>query len=108
MGDEEDEFTVFDTWDENNKPTAAPKKGGKGKKGAKSGEGLSWNQERQLWEKAGKSSFGNPFSSSARSSFGAWDLRASSFSSPNSLARIRSQAEKIFNNSVGDSIFTSP
>ena len=45
----------------------------------------------------------------SRSSFGgSWDLRASNFRSPASLMRIRSQAEKVFNDSMSSSLFTSP
>ena len=45
----------------------------------------------------------------SRSSFGgSWDLRASNFRSPASLLRIRSQAEKVFNDSMSSSLFTSP
>ena len=108
--EEEDEFTVFDTWDENNKPTNATrggKGGGKGGKGkASSGEGLTWDQERQVWERQSRSSFGgNPFASKSPFS---WDLRASTFKSPASLMRIRAQAEKVFDDAVSNSIFTSP
>ena len=45
----------------------------------------------------------------SRSSFSPWDLRGGGgFKSPASLARIRSQAEKVFNDNISSSLFTSP
>ena len=74
--------------------------------GRNDGSGLSWDAERKVWEKHTKA---NPFGGAGRSSFGGWDLRASaSFTSPASLLRIRSQAEKIFEDNVSSSIFSSP
>ena len=62
-----------------------------------------------MWEKQNQSAFGNPFSSRG-SLGGSWDLRSAgaSFRSPASLARIRSQAERVFNDSYSASLFTSP
>ena len=101
--DEDDEFTVFAGFDRDNKPTSK-------KSAAQShksrGEGLSWDAERKVWNSQSKSTFA-PFGS--RSSFGgSWDLRSSGFRSPASLMRIRSQAEKVFNDSISSSLFTSP
>ena len=37
-----------------------------------------------------------------------WDLRSAAFRSPTSLRALRSQAEKVFDGAVGNSLFTSP
>jgi len=104
--DEEDEFAVFDGFEDGRAVLGAGTgQPGKKKKAAKASEGLSWDAERGLWkETKPQSAFGS------LGSGGAWDLRAagSAFRSPASLLRIRSQAEKIFNDNISDSIFTSP
>merc|ERR1712046_278755 len=75
--------------------------GNSSRRGANSGEGLSWDAERGLWkEQKPKSAFSSLTSS--------WDLRGSAFRSPASLLRIRSQAEKVFDEAVSSSLFTSP
>ena len=63
----------------------------------------------QVWEKQNTWGGSNPFSSRG-SLGGSWDLRSAgaSFRSPASLARIRSQAERVFNDSYSNSLFTSP
>ena len=106
LDDEDDEFEVFSGFDKDNKPTNKPTTSG-GRGGGNDGSGLSWDAERKVWEKHTKA---NPWggNSSSRSSFG-WDLRGSAtFTSPASLLRIRSQAEKIFDDNISSSIFSSP
>ena len=64
---------------------------------------MSWDDERKMWNQAASS---NPFSSNpfARRGGGSpWDLR-----SPSSLRALRSQAERVFDGAVGNSLFTSP
>jgi len=77
--------------------------GGGGRSGANTGEGLSWDAERGLWKESKPRSAFSGMSSS-------WDLRSagSAFKSPTSLLRLRSQAEKVFDDAVGSSLFTSP
>lgn len=66
-------------------------------------QGLSWDAERGLWKET------KPRGAFGSLSSGGWDLRGSAtFKSPASLLRIRSQAEKIFNDNVSESLFTSP
>ena len=64
------------------------------------GGGLSWDEERQQWERANKSSFGlGGFGS--RGGFGGgggaspWDLRSAGLKTPASLRAFRQQAEKV-------------
>ena len=111
--DVDDEFTVFDGFGRDNKPVRSD-----GQKPASSGAGLSWDEERQVWEKANRSMFGRPMANLSERISGAsvsegchplqpallrdlsrasgaspWDLRTmSSFKSPDSLNRFRSQA----------------
>ena len=71
--------------------------GGGGAGGASASAGLSWDDERKMWERKGKggrrgSGGGSP-----------WDLR-----SPSSLRALRSQAERVFDGAVGNALFTSP
>jgi len=125
--DVDDEFTVFDGFGRDNKPVRSD-----GQKPASSGAGLSWDEERQVWEKANRSMFGRPMANLSERISGAspWDLRTmSSFKSPDSLNRFRSQAppqpppqphsplqppppllqaEDLFNKNVSSSLFTSP
>jgi len=49
----DDEFTVFDGFGRDNKPVHSG-----GAKPSASGAGLSWDEERQVWEKANRSMFG--------------------------------------------------
>jgi hypothetical protein len=97
--DDDDDFTVFDGF-RDNKPVL----GGASNAGAKkasAGEGLSWDAERGLWKES------KPRSAFASMTSG-WDQRKSAFSTPSSLFRIRSQAEKVFDDAIGTSLFTSP
>jgi len=91
--DEDDDFTVFDGFGQDNKPV----RGGGGKQPAAA---LSWDEERQQWERANKSSFGlGGFGS--RGGFGGgggaspWDLRSAGLKTPASLRAFRQQAEKV-------------
>jgi len=101
--EEDDEFTVFAGFDKENKPTSNKNAATKG--GSTSGEGLSWDAERKVWENKNKAQYG---AFGSRSSGGPWDLRAGAFRSPASLARIRSQAERVFSDSLSSSLFASP
>uniref|UniRef100_A0A7S0NNY0 Uncharacterized protein n=1 Tax=Calcidiscus leptoporus TaxID=127549 RepID=A0A7S0NNY0_9EUKA len=101
--DEEDEFTVFDGFGHDNKPS----RGNKGNP-SDSAAGLSWDEERKVWERQNKSVWGRG-GRAAKSLGSPWDLRATStFRSPASLQRIRAQAEKVFDDAIGNSLFTSP
>lgn len=101
--DEDDEFTVFDGFGQDNKPTNVKGAGGKG--GGR--EGMTWDAERKVWERQNQRSFGSAFG--GRGGGGSpWDMRNASFRSPQSLLRIRSQANKVFNDAISDSIFKSP
>ena len=95
--EEDDDFIAFGGFGNDGKPTTKPDA-----KGAASG--MSWDDERKMWNQASSS---NPFSSNpfARKSGGGspWDLR-----SPSSLRALRSQAERVFDGAVGNSLFTSP
>ena len=93
-GDDVDyDFTVFDGFGQDNKPV----RGGGGKQPAAA---LSWDEERQQWERANKSSFGlGGFGS--RGGFGGgggaspWDLRSAGLKTPASRRAFRQQAEKV-------------
>ena len=104
--DEDDEFTVFDGFGKDNRPVRGASKdkslfGGSSNDGA----GLSWDEERKMWEKQNKSVFGTGGRRSSISS--PWDLR-SAVKQPVSLQRIRMQAEKLFEGDVSNSLFKSP
>lgn len=87
---DDDGFTVFDGFGKDFNPT---KGGGAG--GASASAGLSWDEERKMW---GQKNDGRRASGGS-----SWDLR-----SPSSLRALRSQAEKVFDGAVGNSLFTSP
>jgi len=100
--DDDDDIPIFDGF-QDNKPVLGGGGGGGGRSGANTGEGLSWDAERGLWKESKPRSAFSGMSSS-------WDLRSagSAFKSPTSLLRLRSQAEKVFDDAVGSSLFTSP
>jgi len=100
--EDDEEFAVFDGFQDGRAVLGGEKPGAK--RAQKAGEGLSWDAERGLWkETKPRSAFGSGFGNS-------WDLRGAgaAMRSPASLLRIRSQAEKIFNDNVSNSLFTSP
>ena len=85
--DEDDEFTVFDGFGQDNRPVKESGAGGGGR------EGMTWDAERKMWERKNESAFGSGFGAFGSRGGGSspWDLRGSSFRSPASLLRIRSQ-----------------
>ena len=91
---DEDGFTVFDGFGKE-----GGTKGGGGAGGASTSAGLSWDEERKMWEQKNNAGGGRRGSSGGSP----WDLR-----SPSSLRALRSQAEKVFDGAVGNSLFTSP
>jgi len=94
--EEDDEFTVFDGFGQDNKPVKAAS-------GTAGREGMSWNAERKAWERQNQRAYGG------RAGGGSpWDLRSATFRSPASLLRMRSQAAKVFDDAISDSIFKSP
>ena len=95
---DEDGFTVFDGF---GKEGGTKGGGGGGAGAASSSAGLSWDEERKMWEQksTGRDQRGRRGSSGGSP----WDLR-----SPSSLRALRSQAEKVFDGAVGNSLFTSP
>lgn len=101
--EDEEDFAVFDGFQEGRAVLGGGDKPGGKKKKRDAGEGLSWDAERGLWKET------KPRGAFGSLSSGGWDLRGSAtFKSPASLLRIRSQAEKIFNDNVSESLFTSP
>jgi len=103
---EDMEFTVFDGF-QDNKPVRITGDE-KGRVLRETGAGLSWDEERKQWEKKNKGIFGRP-GRIGGSTGSPWDLRAAPvFRSPASLQRLRKQAEKVFDDAIGSSLFSSP
>ena len=112
--DEDDEgFTIFDGFGKDMRPT---KTNGGGAAGGKAGgkaatAGLSWDDERKMWErKNGGGLFGSGGRWGGRGGGGGspWDLRSTVLRSPASLASLRSQADRIFEGAVPTSLFAAP
>ena len=102
--EDDDDFIAFGGFGHDGKPTTKPDA-----KGAASG--MSWDDERKMWNQASTS---NPFASNpfARRGGGGgggspWDLR-SNLGTPTSIKDFRRQAEKVFNDNVSASLFASP
>ena len=108
--DEDDEgFTIFDGFGKDLRPT----KNNGGTAGGKSGgaastAGLSWDEERKMWERKNASVFGSGGRWGGRSGGSPWDLRSTVLRSPASLASLRSQADRIFEGAVPRSLFAAP
>jgi len=106
--EDDDDFIAFGGFGHDGKPTTKPDA-----KGAASG--MSWDDERKMWNQASTS---NPFASNPFGRRGGgggggggggspWDLR-SNLGTPTSLKDFRRQAEKVFNDNVSASLFASP
>tara|TARA_B100000795_G_scaffold260427_1_gene236314 strand:- start:4932 stop:5945 length:1014 start_codon:yes stop_codon:yes gene_type:complete len=101
--EDDDDFIAFGGFGHDGKPQTKPDA-----KGAASG--MSWDDERKMWNQASTS---NPFASNPFGRRGGggggspWDLR-SNLGTPTSIKDFRRQAEKVFNDNVSASLFASP
>ena len=102
--EEDDDFIAFGGFGHDGKPTTKPDA-----QGTNAASGMSWDDERKMWNQASTS---NPFSSNPFGRRGGgggspWDLR-SNLGTPTSIKDFRRQAEKVFNDNVSASLFASP
>ena len=99
-----EEFTVFDGFGRDNKPVKSKAAG----TARDAGRGMTWDEERKVWEEQSRSSYGRVLRG-VQDAASPYDLRQlSTFKSPASLQRFRKHAEKVFDDAVSNSIFTSP
>ena len=112
--EEEGDFTIFDGFGRDNKPTNKAGGGGGGGGAQAAQSGLSWDDERKMWNQSSSGGWGGAFGGARRGgAFGSasksspWDLR-SQMGTPASIKAFRAQAERVFNDNVSSSLFASP